>query len=111
MKTFKIVLAALSLVLASQVNSVSAREIQTYRPAPRGNDVVPKKPYIMRNNSPYRPMNRECGSVNCYNSRASRPVGPSGPTQRQRCEAAYQSYRAFDNTYKPFNRSRQRCDL
>lgn len=112
MHSLKIIMAALSVVLASQATPVSAREIQTYRPAPRGLDVVPTKPLILRNNSPYRNTSPDCTtSASCYNSRLNRPIGPSGPTQAQRCRAAYQSYRAFDNTYKPFNRPRERCDL
>jgi hypothetical protein len=112
MKTWKILPAALGLLLATQLVSAAAQEVQTYRPAPRGLDVVPIKPLILRNGSPANPASRDCtGSSRCYDFRVNRPVGPSGPTQTERCRAQYQSYRAFDNTYQPFNGPRRTCDL
>lgn len=112
MKALKILLAALGLMLATQLATASAQEIQTYRPAPRGLDVVPRKPLILGNDSPANPASPDCtGSARCYDFRVHRPVGPSGPTQTERCRARYQSYRTFDNTYQPFNGPRRTCDL
>jgi hypothetical protein len=112
MKPLKIFPAAFGVLLAMQLVSASAQGIETYRPAPRGLDVVPIKPLILRNGSPINPASRDCtGSSRCVDFRVRRPVGPSGPTQTERCRAQYQSYRAFDNTYKPFNRPRERCNL
>ncbi|MGH6860449.1 MAG: hypothetical protein ACRECY_09340 [Phyllobacterium sp.] len=111
MTILKIIPMVLGLLLATQP-IVAAREIRTYRPAPRGLDTVPQKPIILRNNSAYRFKEPSCiGSKNCYNPRANRPVGPAGPTQAERCRAQYRSYRGFDNTYKPYNAPRRRCDL
>jgi hypothetical protein len=111
MKFLAVILAALPFLATAQIPAASAQEIQTYRPAPRGLDVIPKTPLILRNNSPYRDSLRDCSSGNCYKGRANRPTGNNGPTQAEKCRAAYQSYRAFDNTYKPFNRPRERCNL
>jgi hypothetical protein len=111
MKVLKIIFAAFGLLLATQLVA-SAQEIQTYRPAPRGLDVVPRKPLILGNGSSANQASPDCtGTVRCYDFRVHRPVGPSGPTQTERCRAQYQSYRAFDNTYKPFNGPRRTCDL
>ena len=93
------------------MSAAPAQEIKTYRPAPRGLDVVPRKPIILRNNSPYSDSLRDCSTGNCYNGRINRPTGNSGPTQAEKCRATYQSYRASDNTFKPYNRPRERCTL
>ncbi len=112
MKALKIIIATLGLLVTSQLAGVSAQEIQMYRPAPRGLDVVPIKPLILRNNSPANPASPDCtGTSRCKDFRVRRPVGPEGPTQTERCRARYQTYRAFDNTYQPFNGPRRRCDL
>lgn len=112
MTALKILPAALGLLLATQLVSASAQGVETYRPAPRGLDVVPIKPLILRNGSPINPASRDCtGSSRCVDFRVRRPVGPSGPTQTERCRAQYQSYRAFDHTYQPFVGPRRRCDL
>lgn len=112
MKILGITLATLGLLLATQLVAASAQEIQTYRPAPRGLDVIPRTPIILGNKSPNNIASPECtGSARCKDFRVRQPVGPSGPTQTQRCRARYQSYRATDNTYKPFNAPRRRCDL
>ncbi|RCW86142.1 BA14K family protein [Phyllobacterium bourgognense] len=112
MKALTIILAALGFILTTQLVSVSAQEIRGYRPAPRGLDAVPRKPYIPGSGTPSNPALRDCtGSAACYDFRIHRPIGPSGRTQVQRCRAQYQSYRAFDNTYQPFTGPRRRCDL
>jgi hypothetical protein len=112
MKALKIILAALGFILTTQLVSVSAQEIRGYRPAPRGLDTVPRKPYIPGSGTPSNPALRDCtGSARCYDFRVHRPIGPSGRTQVQRCRDQYQSYRAFDNTYQPFTGPRRRCDL
>ncbi len=112
MRLISTVFLALSLTFATLRAGVSAQEIQTYRPAPRGLDVVPRKPIILQNNSPANIASPDCtGSSRCYDFRVHRPVGPSGPTQTERCRAQYQTYRARDNTYQPFTGPRRRCDL
>ncbi|MBB3147318.1 hypothetical protein FHS21_003734 [Phyllobacterium trifolii] len=112
MKALTIILAALGFMLTTQLVSVSAQEIQGYRPAPRGLDTIPRKPYIPGSGTPSNPALRNCtGSAACYDFRVHRPIGPSGRTQVQRCRDQYQSYRAFDNTYQPFTGPRRRCDL
>ena len=112
MKALKIIFAALGLMLATHIVGASAQEIQTYRPAPRGLDTVPRKPLILGNGSPANIASPDCtGTARCYDFRVHRPIGPSGRTQVQRCRAQYQSYRAFDNTYQPFTGPRRRCDL
>jgi hypothetical protein len=112
MKALRIIFAAVALMLATHIVSASAQEIRGYRPAPRGLDAVPTKPYIPGSGTPSNPALRDCtGSARCYDFRVHRPIGPSGRTQVQRCRAQYQSYRAFDNTYQPFTGPRRRCDL
>lgn len=112
MKALTIILTALGFILTTQLVSVSAQEIQGYRPAPRGLDTIPRKPYIPGSGTPSNPALRNCtGSAVCYDFRVHRPIGPSGRTQVQRCRDQYQSYRAFDNTYQPFTGPRRRCDL
>ncbi|ATU91092.1 hypothetical protein BLM14_05185 [Phyllobacterium zundukense] len=112
MKIWKVLPTAFGALVAMQLVSASAQGIETYRPAPRGLDVVPIKPLLLRNGSPANPASRDCtGSSRCVDFRVRRPVGPSGPTQTERCQARYQTYRAFDNTYQPFNGPRRRCDL
>jgi hypothetical protein len=112
MKALKIILAAFALMLAAQI-PVSAQQVQGYRPAPRGLDTIPVKPFIPNLRTAPNEIPRDCtGSVRCTdNFRVHRPIGPSGPNQTERCRAQYQSYRAFDNTYKPFTGPRRRCDL
>lgn len=117
MNTLKIIVATFGLLVAAQPVGASAQEIQMYRPAPRGLDAVPIKPLILRNNSPANPASPDCtGSSRCRDFRVRNPIGPSrlSPverTQTERCQARYQSYRSFDNTYQPFNGPRRRCIL
>ncbi|TDQ35041.1 BA14K family protein [Phyllobacterium brassicacearum] len=117
MKALKIIIATLGLLVTTQLAGVSAQEIQMYRPAPRGLDAIPIKPLILRNNSPANPASPDCtGTSRCKDFRVRRPIGPSGlpqtgRTQTERCQARYQSYRAFDNTYQPLNGPRRRCLL
>jgi hypothetical protein len=117
MKAFNIIIAMLGLLVTTQLAVVPAQEIQMYRPAPRGLDAVPIKPLILRNNSPANPASPDCtGSSRCKDFRVRTPIGPSGVrpaerTQIERCQGRYQSYRAFDNTYQPFNGPRRRCTL
>lgn len=111
MKRLQIALA-IGLAASTFIAVASAQEVQTYRPAPRGLDVIPRQPIILKNGSPANIASPDCtGSSRCYDFRVRRPVGPSGPSQVQRCRARYQSYRASDNTFKPYNAPRRECDL
>ena len=105
---------ALTICLAAPISMsvASAQEVQTYRPAPRGLDVIPRQPIILKNGSPANIASPDCtGSSRCYDFRVRRPVGPSGPSQVERCRARYQSYRPSDNTFQPYNAPRRQCDL
>lgn len=112
----RLILMTLGAALIGAIPAATAsfaQEIQTYRPAPRGLDVTPRTQIIQRNSAGYKYREPDCrvAGSGCYNFRRHKPVGPSGPSQAERCKAAYQSYRGFDNTYQPYVGPRRRCDL
>lgn len=111
-KTLITALAALGLVLTVGAGVASA-QVQPYRPAPRGNDVVPRQPLVLGNNSPANLASPNCtGSSRCNDFRTSRPIiSPPTRTRSQICQDRYQSYRAFDNTYQPLSGPRRTCTL
>lgn len=111
MKNLMTALAALGLLLTVNVGIASA-QVQPYRPAPRGNDVVPRTPLVLGNDSSTLASPGCTGTSRCNDFRRSRPIiSPPTRTQAQNCQDRYQSYRAFDNTYQPRSGPRRTCTL
>ncbi|QND53590.1 BA14K family protein [Phyllobacterium sp. 628] len=106
------ILAALGLLLTANAG-IAVAQVQPYRPAPRGNDPVPRAPIILGLDSSPNIASPNCtGSTRCNDFRGRKPIINSpGKTSTQRCQDRYQSYRSFDNTYQPRSGPRRACDL
>ncbi len=111
MKSLFTALTTLGLVLTVGIGVASA-QVQPYRPAPRGNDVVPRTPLVLGNDNSALASPGCTGTARCNDFRRSRPIiSPPTRTQAQNCQDRYQSYRAFDNTYQPRSGPRRTCTL